>query len=263
MPSSPSNDAQHAVIITVTSGKGGVGKTSFAVNLATELAVRGHRSVLIDADLGLANAHILCGSTAQKSFDLFLDGKAKLADIVQTGPAGMKLISGGSGIAEMANLDAAGRARITDAILRLRPHCDVIVIDTGAGVAHSVTDFVMIADQTIVVTTSNFAAIADAYGIIKVSVQAGSTAPMHLVVNRVRSPEEADQVFKKIRGCTERFLDFNLEWLGLLPEDNATNNAVQKRVPFVISFPDSVATRYMKRMVASVERMLPTSAAPA
>jgi flagellar biosynthesis protein FlhG len=119
----------------------------------------------------------------------------------------------------------------------------------------------MIADQTIVITTSNFAAIADAYGIIKVAVQEGYHGPIHLVVNRVRSPEEADQVFKKIRGCTERFLDFNVEWLGLLPEDSTANNAVQKRSPFVISFPDSVATRYLKRIVASVERMLPARAA--
>ncbi len=125
------------------------------------------------------------------------------------------------------------------------------------GISTSVTDFVSISDHTLVVTTSNFAAIADAYGIVKIMVQEGYRSAMHLLVNRVRSPEEAEQVYKKLKGCTERFLSFDLNWLGLLPEDNTVEGAVLKRTPFCEAFPGSVATRYLKKVVTALERLIP------
>jgi flagellar biosynthesis protein FlhG len=252
-----------ALIFAVTSGKGGVGKTSVSVNIATEFSRRGHRTIVVDTDLGLANAHILAGVKPEKTLSDYLDGKAKLAEIIVDGSASVKYISGGSGVKDMANLDDAGRNRILTAIRELRPHCDVIILDTGAGVSRAVTDFVSISDHTLVVTTSNFAAIADAYGIIKIMMQDGCRSTMQLIVNRVRSPEEAEQVYKKLKGCTEKFLGFNLNWLGLLPEDNSVEGAVMKRVPFCEAFPNSVAARYLKKLVTSLERFLPVAAARA
>ena len=246
-----------AVIFAVTSGKGGVGKTSFSVNLATEFARRGYRTIVVDTDLGLANAHILAGLKPEKTLSDYLEGKALLPEVVVDGVGGVKYISGGSGVKEMANLDDAGRAKILGAIQELRPYCDLIILDTGAGVSRAVTDFVSVSDHTIVVTTSNFAAIADAYGIIKIMVQEGFKSAMHLLVNRVRSPEEAEQVYKKLKGCTERFLAFDLNWLGLLPEDNSVEGAVIKRLPFCEAFPGSVATRYLKKVATALERFLP------
>ena len=245
-----------AVVFAVTSGKGGVGKTSISVSMATEFASRRYRTILIDTDLGLANTHILAGLKPTMTLSDYVKGKASLTEIVMDGPCGVKLISGGSGIKEMANLDESGRAEILKAITELKPHCDVIMLDTGAGVGSNVTDFVSISDHTVVVTTSNFAAIADAYGIVKIMIQEGYDKAMHLLVNRVRSPEEAEQVFKKLRGCTERFLSFELNWLGLLPEDNSVEGAVLKRIPFSEAFPTSVATRYLKKVVTSLERYL-------
>jgi flagellar biosynthesis protein FlhG len=134
----------------------------------------------------------------------------------------------------------------------------VILLDTGAGISSNVTDFVTIADHTLVVTTSNFAAIADAYGIIKVLVQGGHDRAMHMIINRVRSPEEAEQVFKKLQGCTQRFLGYELNWLGLLPEDHTVEGAVLQRAPFCEAFPTSVATRYLKKLASSLERYLST-----
>lgn len=259
MQSSRSKSGQ-AVIFAVTSGKGGVGKTAFSVNLSTELAKRGLRTIIVDTDLGLANIHILAGLKPNHTLSDYLEGKATLADIIVDGPGGVKYISGGSGVQEMANLDDAGRKKILDAVNELRPYCDVIVLDTGAGVSRSVTDFVSIADHAVVVTTSNFAAIADAYGIIKIMIQEGYKAQMHLLVNRVRSPEEAEQVYKKLKGCTERFLSFDLNYLGLLPEDSSVEGAVTKRSPFCEAFPGSVATRYLKKVVSSLERFLPVPA---
>jgi flagellar biosynthesis protein FlhG len=231
-----------ATIFAVTSGKGGVGKTSVSVNLAVEFSRRGHRTVLVDADLGLANAHILAGIKPTKSLSDYIEGRATLVEILE------------QGVKEMANLDDSGRKRILGAIQELRPHCDVIIVDTGAGVSKAVTDFVSVSEHTIVVTTSNFAAIADAYGIIKVMVQEGYKSSMHCVVNRVRSPEEAEQVYLKLKGCTERFLGFDLNWLGLLPEDASVEGAVLKRLPFCEAFPNSVAARYLAKLVTVLER---------
>ena len=250
-----SNDG--AVIFAVTSGKGGVGKTSLSVSMSTEFARRGHRTIIIDTDLGLSNTHILAGLKPTKTLSDYLKGEAALSEIVMDGPCGVKLISGGSGVKDMANLDDRGRLEILHAITELKPYCDLILLDTGAGVSSNVTDFVSIADHTIVVTTSNFAAIADAYGIVKIMVQEGYDKPMHLVVNRVCSPEEAEQVFRKLKGCTDRFLSSDLNWLGLLPEDTSVEGAVLKQAPFCEAFPNSVATRYLKKVVSSLERFLP------
>lgn len=247
-----------ASIFCVTSGKGGVGKTSLAVNLASEFSRRGYRTIVVDADLGLSNTHILAGLKPKKTLSDYLDKTADLAEIVNDGPCGVKYISGGSGVKEMADLDDEGRQKILGAIQELRPFCDLIMLDTSAGVSKSVTDFVSISDHTLIVTTSNFAAIADAYGIIKIMVQEDYTNPMHLIINRVRSPEEAEQVYKKLKGCTERFLGFDLNWLGLLPEDNSVEGAVLKRTPFCEAFPGSVATRYLKKLTTALERYLPT-----
>lgn len=253
-PNPPEKTGKRATIFAVTSGKGGVGKTSLSVNLACEFSRRGFRTIIVDTDLGLANAHILAGIKPAKTLSDYIEGKAELSEIIEPGPCKVKFISGGNGVKEMANLDDNGRARICVAIEELAPFCDVIILDTGAGVSKGVTDFVSMADHTIVVTTSNFAAIADAYGIVKVVVQDGYQRPIHCVVNRVRSPEEAEQVFLKLKGCTERFLGFDLNWLGLLPEDSSVEGAVLKRAPFSEVFPGSVAARYLAKLVSGLER---------
>jgi flagellar biosynthesis protein FlhG len=182
-----------------------------------------------------------------------------LSEVIEEGPARVRFLTGGSGVKDMANLEEEGRKKILAAIEELRPHCDVILVDTGAGVSKGVTDFVMMADHTVVVTTSNFAAIADAYGIVKVVVQDGYRNPIHCVVNRVRSPEEAEQVYMKLKGCTERFLNFDLNWLGLLPEDTSVEGAVVRRLPFSEAFPSSVASRYLAKLVTSLARYVSAS----
>lgn len=248
-----------AVVFAVTSGKGGVGKTSVSVNMAVEFAKRDYRTIVVDCDLGLANTHILAGIKPEHTMSDYLEGTASLVDIIVDGPAGVKLISGGSGVREMANLDDSGRQEIRDAVIDMKPFCDVIVLDTAAGISRSVTDFVTMSDHTIVVTTADFAAVADAYGIIKTCVQEGHGNSIHVLVNRVRSPQEAEQVFNKLRDCAKRFLGLDLNWLGLLPEDSVVEAAVVQRSPFRESFPDSVVSRYLKTVVASLERLFPAA----
>ena len=262
---SPTPDADQrsahggGVIFAVTSGKGGVGKTSLSVNMACEFSAVGKRTIVVDVDLGLANTHILAGLRPQKTLSDYLEGRAELVDIIGDGPGKVKFISGGSGVKEMANLDDAGRKKILDAVRELRQYCDVIILDTAAGISRSVTDFVSIADHTVVVTTTDFAAVADAYGIIKTTAQEGHNRSIHVLVNRVRSPKEAEQVFHKLKDCATRFLSLDLNWLGLLPEDTVVEAAVVRRSPFRVAFPDSVVSRYLKKVVASLERLLPVA----
>ena len=196
------------------------------------------------------------GVKPEKTLTDYLEGKAQLPDCIADGQNGLKLISGGQGMAEMANLDEHGRKRIVDAIMDLRSYCDLILVDTGAGVSSAVTDFVQMADHTLVVTNANFAAIANAYGIIKVMVSNGYDKPMHLVVNRARSTEEAKQVFMKLKGCTKKFLDSDLGFLGLVPEDIQVQNSVQKRTPFSEAAPDSIASTYLRKLVDQAEGLI-------
>ncbi len=245
-----------AQIVSITSGKGGVGKTAFAVNLAAYLSSKKNRVLLIDADLGLANVHILCGAKPSYTLSDYIEDKADIADIVVEGPAGVKMISGGSGVAEMANLDEENRNKILKAIVGLKRWCDIIIIDTAAGISRAVTDFIQISEQTIVICTPNFAAIADAYGVMKVVTSEGYWGKINLVVNRVLSSEEAEAVFKKLQGCTERFLGLGISMLGFVPEDPAVNKAVQKRSPFVMSFPGSVASKYLQMIGDEVEKWI-------
>ena len=241
-----------ATVFAVTSGKGGVGKTSIAVNLACEFSRRGLRTVLLDADLGLANAHILAGMRPTKTLCDYIDGTATLADIAEHGPAHVKFIAGGSGVQAMADIDAEKRQRLVGAVEDLRPFCDVVIVDTGAGVSSNVIDFLGAADHVILVTTSNFAAIADAYGIVKVSVQNGHKQPIHCVINRVRTPEEGEQVFAKLLACTKQLLGFDLNWLGVVPEDGCVEGAILKRAPFTEAYPGSVAARYLTKLVTAL-----------
>ena len=253
---------RRAQVFAVTSGKGGVGKTSVSVNLATALAARWRRTILVDVDLGLADVHILAGTPPRRTLSDFVAGTAELVEVIGDGPRGLKIIAGGSGVKELADLDARGRARVLDAIESLRPHCDAILLDTGAGISSNVTDFLEIADHTICVTTSSFAAIADAYGVVKVLAQRNTPRSVHMIVNRVRSPEEAEQVFRKLQGCCQRFLGFELNWLGFLPEDQNVEGAVLKRSPFCEAFPTSVAARYLQKLATSLEGYLAPMPSP-
>jgi flagellar biosynthesis protein FlhG len=252
--------AQGAAILAIASGKGGVGKTSVATNLAVDLAGRGLRVLLLDGDLGPANAHILLGTQPRRTLKDYIDGSAQLAEIVQEGPRGVRLISGGSGDVDLADANGSTTTKIVGAVRSLQPYCDVILLDMAAGIGKSVTNLVKIAERVLVVTTPNFTAVSDAYGLVKVLVGDGYRRPMHLIVNRAQSAEEANQVFRRIADCTERFLQFELQWLELLPEDRLVDKAIQKRQPFSLVHPDAMATRYLRKIGDAVTRMLGTTA---
>src|SRR5579871_150756 len=178
-------------IVAVTSGKGGVGKTNFSTNLSVLLASDDRRVIVVDADLGLANLHVVCGVTPKYHLEHVMRGEHSLREILWPGPNGLQMIAGASGLAELANLDDNRRAAFIDDLHELDQLADVIVIDTGAGLSHNVMAFLCAVEEVIIVTTPEPTAITDAYATIKVLSQENPDARLQLVVNMAHSSAEA------------------------------------------------------------------------
>lgn len=234
-----------APLITITSGKGGVGKTNIAVNLAIELAQTGCRVSLLDADLGLANADLLCGLTPTTRLDSTLTDERRrtLLDIAVTGPAGIRLVPGAVGMPRMADLQMAQRAQILTQLATLQAVSDIVLIDTGAGIGASVLFFVGAADLAMVVSTPEPTSIADAYALLKASgpmrKDGGATG---LLVNRAMTPAEAKGTYDRVALVAGRFLPSVPGYLGMVHEDQAVSQAVKARSPFILGAPTSQAS---------------------
>ncbi|HWR40591.1 MAG TPA: MinD/ParA family protein [Patescibacteria group bacterium] len=230
-------------IITITSGKGGVGKTNFTVNLALALAGQQKKVLVIDADLGMANVEVILGHSAPYSILNLLEDGLNIQDIMADGPRGIKFLSGGSGIYHLANLNDAGLQRVIQQIVSLEDWADVILIDTGAGISRNVLNFVMAADEVIIVTTPEPTAITDAYAMMKTYAGHQGTAPLKLVVNRVVEVEEGQIAVDKLIKVASRFLELSVTNLGFVYEDRNMVKAVKNQTPLLISFPDTISAR--------------------
>jgi flagellar biosynthesis protein FlhG len=246
-------------VVTVSSGKGGVGKTNLCVNLAIALAAAGKRTTLLDADLGLANADVLCGITPTKRLERFVgvsDGgvvgsRSALAELTMDAPGGFRLVPGSAGVARMAELSEHERARLLAGVAELERDADLLVIDTAAGLGHSVLELMQVADLCIVVATPEPTSIADAYAVIKCAAGQGSggrSARLGLVVNQARDPAEAQAVHRRISGVASRFLGFEVPLLGRVALDACITQAVRKRVPLLIDSPRAEAARDIRAL---------------
>jgi flagellar biosynthesis protein FlhG len=234
--------AGRAQTIAITSGKGGVGKTNLSVNLAATLAAMRRRVVLLDADLGLANADILCNVQPRFNLAHVVAGQRSLADVTTPVPAGFSLIPGASGLAKMADLTEGDRRRIVTELDLLSDSADALIIDTGAGIGRNVLSFTSTADHVVVVTTPEPTAITDAYAVMKVLVRCGTAGKISIMVNMARHRDEARQVFDRIAGVARQFLKVDVAFSGYVVLDPAVGLAVRKRSPFVQQFPHSAAT---------------------
>lgn len=227
--------------LAVTSGKGGVGKTSLTVNLALALSLRGRRVVVLDGDFGLANVDVMLGLCPKYTLYEVLAGERTLSEIMIEGPAGLKIIPGGSGIAELANLDGTHRQRLVDSLRRALEEAEFLLIDTGAGIGKGVMSLLLASDEVIVVLTPEPTALADAYALIKVLSQGRLHRWVHLVVNRVSGVIEAQQVLRRLSLVVSRFLDVELRFLGFIYEDQAVLSAISRQQPLLLSHPRSRA----------------------
>ncbi|MBS4032718.1 MAG: MinD/ParA family protein [Clostridiales bacterium] len=243
-------DAQRGIIkqkknlrvITVASGKGGVGKTNLVVNLAIALSRLGKRVIVMDADLGLANVDIILGLLPMHNLLDVVRGIKTMEEIMVSGPEGMKLIPGGSGLVELANLAMDQRDRLMTNLMRLEHTADILLIDTGAGLSRAVLSFISAADELIVITTPEPTAITDAYGIIKVVSKYNIHQEVKLVVNQVRDHREGCDIAKRFSDVSHKFIQVNIQFLGEICSDQQVVRAVKQQQPFMTLFPRARAS---------------------
>lgn len=235
-----------ARVVCVTSGKGGVGKTNFAVNLAISLSKKGLRTLIIDSDFGLANVDVVMGVNPEFDLSHVVNFKKEIKDVIFDGPNGVRIVSGGSGVFELLTLPETRLASIVDNLLALEDLADVIIFDTGAGVNANVLKLISSSQETIVVTTPEPTAIMDAYALIKTVLQDQQDVRMRLVVNKAENIIEAEDALSKFSAVVRLYLQAEMEPLGYILSDSSVSKAVRLQRPFVLSFPKSVAAKNME-----------------
>ncbi len=241
-----------ARLIAVTSGKGGVGKTSITINIAIQLVKCGYKVVIIDGDLGLANVEVMLGIVPKYSMYDIINSGLGLTDAMTDGPMGIKFLSGGTGIMEMAYLSRQNLDRLLSILSPLDSYADFILVDTGAGISRNVIEFVLAAREVIIVTNSEPTSITDSYAILKIISLNNKDCEVKLITNFADSPEEAEDTFKLINVAANKFINTEIKNLGFLKRDPSVSRAIKLQVPFSIGFPKSDATRNVERIAQRI-----------
>lgn len=232
-----------ARVITITSGKGGVGKSNLAVNLAVQLRKQGQRVVILDADFGLANIEVMFGVIPKFNLSSMLYQGKSMKDVISPGPMEIGFVSGGNGVLGLNNLNRDQIMMLVKGISELNDVADVIIIDTGAGVSDQVLEFVLASPEVLLVTTPEPSSLTDSYSLLKALhrnpnfVEGGTT--IHLVANRVHSVEDGQMVYEKLQSVVEQFLNGRINYLGMIPQDMALERAVRQQKIVSLSEPNS------------------------
>ena len=225
--------SQMARVVTVTSGKGGVGKSNLAVNLAVQLRKAGKRVIIFDADFGLANVEVMFGAIPQYNLSDFIYRGKRIQEIITPGPMDIGFISGGSGIIGLNNLYREQIMYLVKAIEELNTLADYIIIDTGAGIADQVLEFVMASPEVLLVSTPEPSSLTDSYSLLKALYRnpnfVAADTTIHVISNRVSSLEEGQAVFDKLNSVVSQFLHGKLNYLGMIPQDAALDKAVRQQ----------------------------------
>ncbi len=242
-------------VITVTSGKGGVGKTNLSVNLALAYAQQGKRVIVLDADLGLANVNIMLNMIPKYNLYHVIRKQKTMKEIILDTEYGIQIVAGASGFSKIANLTEEERQSFISELYSLAG-ADIIIIDTSAGVSSNVLSFVAAADDAIIITTPEPTAITDAYGIIKIIATEveNLNIGLKLVVNRVKSVLEGKRVAERIINISGQFLNLKVEYLGCIYEDPIVPLSVIRQKPFILSDPKSKAAISVHHLVSRIEK---------
>jgi len=243
------NSQKPARVITVTSGKGGVGKTNFTVNLALYLQKQDVSVVIVDADFGLANIEILLGATPKHSMHDVINQNLDIIEAITEADSGLRFISGGSGLSGLTNVSGEQLEFVLENLSALDAIADVVLIDTGAGIADSVLKFVTAANETIIICAPEPTSITDSYSLVKaVKEQGGHIPNFKIVINRVEDKDEGAKIFRNLQRVAAKFLTIDLEFIGVLPLDNNLVKAVKSQTPCIISYPHSVFSREIEKI---------------
>lgn len=248
-----------ARILSVTSGKGGVGKSNFTVNFALELAKKGHRVLIVDADFGLSNIDVILGIVPQYDLSYVVRKEKTLAEVITEGPEGIKFISGGSGVADLLSLGSEDIENVLGALEELDNLADTVIFDTGAGINDNNIQLISASDEVVLVTTPEPPAIVDAYALAKTLFNTNNQAKIRLVINKAESKDEAERIANNFLNVSRNYLNANIEELGYITEDSAVVKAVKSQKPFTMSFPDSKAAQ---NVVNIAERFLELPESP-
>ena len=242
-------------VITVTSGKGGVGKTNLSVNLALAYAQQGKKVIVLDADLGLANVNIMLNMIPKYNLYHVIRKQKTMREIILDTEYGIQIVAGASGFSKIANLSEEERQSFISELYSLAG-ADIIIIDTSAGVSSNVLSFVAAADDAIIITTPEPTAITDAYGIIKIIATEveNLNIGLKLVVNRVKSVLEGKKVAERIINISGQFLNLKVEYLGCIYEDPIVPTSVIRQKPFILSDPKSKAAISVHHLVSRIEK---------
>lgn len=252
------NKKEHlAKVITVTSGKGGVGKSNISVNLAIQLSRFGKKVVVLDADFGLANIEVMLGLRPKYNLaDMMFHGKS-VKEIIAPGPENIAFISGGSGLREMTNLSRDQIQSLVLSMYELDQVADIVLIDTGAGISDTVIDLVMCSAQVLLVATPEPTSITDAYALLKTIQRQVDFDPgrmkIQMIGNRTKSYEDGKDLFRKLSTVSGKFLQVQMEYLGSIPDDPKLQNAVMRQVPVSIAYPNAPAARAMMELALQLE----------
>jgi flagellar biosynthesis protein FlhG len=247
--------APFARVIAVTSGKGGVGKSNIALNLAIELQRLGRMTVLLDADLGMANLHLLAGLSPCYGIADLLRGR-RIAEILLPGPEGVGILPGSGGVVALADSSAQDRRLILEALRGVEEKSDFLLVDTGAGMGAGVRDFLLAADETLFVLTPDITSLADAYGLLKTLARDEKfrQRPIHAVVNMADSLRQAADTALRFSGCARQFLGLTVRNAGYVLRDSAVAAALVRRTPLCVFQPDARASRNLKNIAVAMAR---------
>jgi flagellar biosynthesis protein FlhG len=249
------NEERRSRIITVASGKGGVGKTNVSVNMALAYARLGKKVVVMDADLGMANVHVMLNMVPKWTLYNVIRKQKTMREIMEDTVYGISVVAGASGFSKIANLDEDERQNFVEELDTLS-NADVIIIDTSAGVSNNVLDFIAAADDAVIITTPEPTAITDAYGIIKIIAAEMDNLNMglKLVINRVHSVAEAKKVADRLINIAGQFLNLKVDYLGFIYDDSTVAHAVLRQKPFMVIDSRSRASQCVRHIVGRLEK---------
>lgn len=248
-------------VIAITGGKGGVGKTMVSANLGVALAREGRRTLLMDADLGLANVDVALGLQPKGDLSDILSGRLGLEEVILDGPFGLRVVPAASGVSRMTGLAANEHAGLINAFGELDEPVDYLLVDTAAGISEDVTAFARAAQEVLVVLCDEPASLTDAYALIKVLSREQDVVRFHIVSNLVRNADHGRALFRKLSAVSEKFLDVVLHYAGAIPLDEGVRKAIQRQQSVLEAFPEAPAASAFRRLVDYVEKW-PTPSGP-